>query len=74
MIGVPGFLALHVGKHPIFTEPSPGYHGLRFWDTFGPTGVLGVNVAFIMRCRVCPVPRPSPITFNPQPLTLNPYP
>jgi len=40
------------GKHPIFTEPSPGYHGLRFWDTFGPTGVLGVNVAFIMRCRV----------------------
>jgi O-acetylhomoserine/O-acetylserine sulfhydrylase len=40
------------GKHPVFTEPSPGYHGLRFWDTFGPTGVLGVNVAFIMRCRV----------------------
>jgi len=40
------------GKHPVFTEPSPGYHGLRFWDTFGPEGVLGVNVAFIMRCRV----------------------
>ena len=40
------------GKHPIFTEPSPGYHGLRFWDTFGPEGVLGVNVAFVMRCRV----------------------
>lgn len=24
------------GKFPEFTEPSPGYHGLKFWDTFGP--------------------------------------
>ncbi|KAI7882042.1 protein MET17 [Lichtheimia hyalospora FSU 10163] len=24
------------GKFPRFTSPSPGYHGLRFWDKFGP--------------------------------------
>ena len=40
------------GKFPMFTEPSPGYHGMKFWDTFGPKGVLGVNVAFIIRARV----------------------
>ena len=40
------------GKFPQFTEPSPGYHGLKFWDTFGPTGVLSANVAFAIRCRV----------------------
>lgn len=40
------------GRFPSFTEPSPGYHGLRFWDTFGPDGVLGANVAFIIRARV----------------------
>ena len=40
------------GKFPEFTEPSPGYHGLKFWDTFGPDGVLGANVAFIIKARV----------------------
>lgn len=40
------------GKFPAFTEPSPGYHGLKFWDAFGPQGVLGANVAFIIRARV----------------------
>ncbi|ARA92113.1 MAG: O-acetylhomoserine aminocarboxypropyltransferase/cysteine synthase [Bacteroidetes bacterium] len=40
------------GRFPSFTEPSPGYHGLNFWETFGPNGVLGVNVAFIIRARV----------------------
>jgi len=40
------------GKFPRFTEPSPSYHGLQFWDAFGPDGVLGVNVAFAMRARV----------------------
>lgn len=24
------------GKFPHLTEPSEGYHGLKFWDTFGP--------------------------------------
>jgi O-acetylhomoserine (thiol)-lyase len=40
------------GRFPTFTTPSPGYHGLNFWETFGPNGVLGVNVAFIIRARV----------------------
>jgi len=40
------------GKFPQFTEPSPGYHGLKFWDTFGPKGPLGANLAFIIRARV----------------------
>ena len=33
------------GKFPVFTEPSPGYHGLRFHEAFG-------NQAFITRARV----------------------
>ncbi|KAK3235231.1 hypothetical protein CYMTET_54557 [Cymbomonas tetramitiformis] len=40
------------GRFPSFTMPSPGYHGLVFWDAFGPTGVMGANVAFIIRARV----------------------
>lgn len=39
------------GKFPIFTEPSPGYHGLKFWDVFGTPGPFG-NIAFIIRARV----------------------
>tara|TARA_B100000029_G_scaffold199050_1_gene197399 strand:+ start:2755 stop:4077 length:1323 start_codon:yes stop_codon:yes gene_type:complete len=40
------------GKFPQFTEPSEGYHGLKFWDTFGPEGPLGANLAFIIKARV----------------------
>jgi O-acetylhomoserine (thiol)-lyase len=39
------------GKFPQFTEPSEGYHGLRFWDVFGTDGPFG-NIAFIIRARV----------------------
>ncbi len=39
------------GKFPVFTEPAPGYHGLNFWETFGPDGPFG-NIAFIIRARV----------------------
>ncbi|MHB1543376.1 MAG: O-acetylhomoserine aminocarboxypropyltransferase/cysteine synthase family protein [Gammaproteobacteria bacterium] len=39
------------GHFPGFTEPSPGYHGLRFWDSFGPGSPFG-NIAFIVRARV----------------------
>jgi O-acetylhomoserine (thiol)-lyase len=39
------------GKFPVFTEPSPGYHGLKFWDTFGAQSDFG-NIAFIIRARV----------------------
>nr|WP_233992772.1 O-acetylhomoserine aminocarboxypropyltransferase/cysteine synthase [Salinibacter altiplanensis] len=40
------------GRFPEFTEPNPNYHGLQFWETFGPDGVLDTNVAFAMRARV----------------------
>ncbi len=41
------------GKFPQFTEPSEGYHGLKFWDTFGFDNPLGLpNVAFAIRARV----------------------
>lgn len=39
------------GKFPVFTEPSPGYHGLKFWEIFGPESDFG-NIAFIVRARV----------------------
>ena len=39
------------GKYPQFTEPSEGYHGLKFWDVFGTDGPFG-NIAFIIRARV----------------------
>ena len=39
------------GNFPIFTEPSPGYHGLKFWETFGSNSQFG-NIAFITRARV----------------------
>ncbi|GAT63058.1 O-acetylhomoserine aminocarboxypropyltransferase/cysteine synthase family protein [Paludibacter jiangxiensis] len=39
------------GKFPAFTEPSPSYHGLVFWDVFGFNGPFG-NIAFNIRARV----------------------
>lgn len=39
------------GKFPQFTEPSEGYHGLKFWEVFGTGGPFG-NIAFIIRARV----------------------
>lgn len=39
------------GKFPLFTEPSEGYHGLKFWEVFGEGGPFG-NIAFIIRARV----------------------
>jgi len=41
------------GKFPQFSEPSEGYHGLKFWETFGEGNPLGLpNVAFGIRARV----------------------
>ena len=47
------------GRFPEFVEPSPGYHGLKFWETFG-------TVAFIVKCRVegSADPRALPSPFN----------
>lgn len=39
------------GKFPLFSEPSPGYHGLNFWEVFGDGGPFG-NIAFAIRARV----------------------
>ena len=39
------------GKFPLFTEPSPSYHGLNFWEVFGSGGPFG-NIAFAIRARV----------------------
>jgi O-acetylhomoserine (thiol)-lyase len=33
------------GMFPEMVEPSPGYHGMRYWETFG-------NFTFIMKARV----------------------
>jgi O-acetylhomoserine/O-acetylserine sulfhydrylase len=35
----------HGARFPQFVEPSEGYHGLKFWDTFG-------SISFIVRARV----------------------
>lgn len=41
------------GKFPQFTEPSEGYHGLKFWEVFGEDNPLGLpNIAFAIRARV----------------------
>ncbi len=39
------------GNFPQFTQPSEGYHGLKFWESFGPDSPTG-NIAFILRTRV----------------------
>jgi len=33
------------GKFPEFTEPNPGYHGLKLWESFGA-------ISFILKARV----------------------
>eukprot|EP00179_Madagascaria_erythrocladioides_P007980 CAMPEP_0198320760 /NCGR_PEP_ID=MMETSP1450-20131203/9615_1 /TAXON_ID=753684 ORGANISM="Madagascaria erythrocladiodes, Strain CCMP3234" /NCGR_SAMPLE_ID=MMETSP1450 /ASSEMBLY_ACC=CAM_ASM_001115 /LENGTH=443 /DNA_ID=CAMNT_0044024253 /DNA_START=193 /DNA_END=1524 /DNA_ORIENTATION=+ len=39
------------GKHPMFSEPSEGYHGMVFSEVFGKNGPFG-NIAFAIRARV----------------------
>jgi O-acetylhomoserine (thiol)-lyase len=39
------------GKFPQFSEPSEGYHGLKFWEVFGTDGPFG-NIAFATKVRV----------------------
>ncbi len=41
------------GKFPQFSEPSEGYHGLKFGEVFGKGNALGLpNIAYIIRARV----------------------
>ena len=46
-----GKFAWNNGKFPEFTDPDPGYHGLKYWDAFGNFPGLG-NVAFVFKIRV----------------------
>jgi O-acetylhomoserine (thiol)-lyase len=39
------------GKFPGFTEPSEGYHGLKYWDVFNFESPFG-NIGFIIKARV----------------------
>jgi O-acetylhomoserine/O-acetylserine sulfhydrylase len=39
------------GKFAGLTEPSPGYHGLKYWDVFNFDSPLG-NIGFIIKARV----------------------
>lgn len=39
------------GNFPVFTDPSPSYHGLNFNNVFGKDSQFG-NIAFIIRARV----------------------
>jgi len=39
------------GRYPGFTEPDPGYHGLKYWEAFGNFPGLG-NVAFVFKIRL----------------------
>jgi O-acetylhomoserine (thiol)-lyase len=39
------------GNFPVFTEPSPGYHGKKFGEIFNQQSPAG-NIAFIVRARV----------------------
>jgi O-acetylhomoserine (thiol)-lyase len=39
------------GKFSSFTEPSEGYHGLKYWEVFGAESSFG-NIAFCIRARV----------------------
>jgi O-acetylhomoserine/O-acetylserine sulfhydrylase len=48
---------ISLGKFPSFTEPSEGYHGLKFSETFGP-------LAFAVKLRI-EVLRDLGSTLNP---------
>lgn len=38
----------HSARFPQFVEPSPGYHGLKFWEAFGPLSyIIRVRVEFL---------------------------
>jgi O-acetylhomoserine (thiol)-lyase len=45
-----GKFAWNNGKFPTFTQPSPAYHGLVYWDVFGNLPGLG-NIALAIKLR-----------------------
>ena len=45
-----GKFAWNNGKFPTFTQPTPAYHGLVYWDAFGNLPGLG-NIALAIKIR-----------------------
>jgi O-acetylhomoserine (thiol)-lyase len=43
---------INLGRFPDFTTGSEGYHGMVFWDVFGPDGPFKTNMAFGLKLRV----------------------
>ncbi|KAI1632617.1 hypothetical protein F4809DRAFT_645238 [Biscogniauxia mediterranea] len=44
----------HAARFPQMVEPSEGYHGLRFWETFGPaTFAIRVRVEILRDLGAC---------------------
>ncbi len=39
------------GKFPLLSEPNPSYHGMNFWETFGPSSPTG-NIAYALAVRL----------------------
>jgi len=39
-------------RFPNFNQPDPSYHGLTYAPTLGVNGVLGANLAYILKARV----------------------
>ncbi|KAF9090638.1 Homocysteine synthase [Mortierella sp. GBA35] len=45
------------GRFPDFTEPSDGYHGLKYWDTFGKASfVFKTRIEGLRDLGACPNP------------------
>ncbi|MDR0592922.1 MAG: bifunctional o-acetylhomoserine/o-acetylserine sulfhydrylase [Bifidobacteriaceae bacterium] len=45
------YAAAGPGRYPGFTTPDPAYNGLVFGEVFGPDGVFGVNLSYILKVR-----------------------
>ena len=44
----------HADRFPQLTKPSPGYHGLKLWETFGPiTFIIAVRVLVLRDLGSC---------------------
>lgn len=44
----------HPERFPALTQPSPGYHGLKLWDTYGPfTYITAVRVLILRDLGSC---------------------
>ncbi|NBY15035.1 MAG: bifunctional o-acetylhomoserine/o-acetylserine sulfhydrylase [Actinobacteria bacterium] len=42
----------HPERFPNYNQPDPSYHGLAYGPALGVNGILGANLAFILKARV----------------------